>query len=334
MNNLKELKTDESIATAIDEMLLTFNEDNIKYVMKAIYANYKHISYSNKPTLVIIGSTAIGKSTMINALLGHKFETRKITTSTYVYELKDSSNTKQTSKNEDILDKEISDEEFIKEVENLIEQKDNVASIGKGDGSETNFPYRCSSNDLPFGILDIRGFFCTKGNIQRVLAASIMLDVYLHKKSKVIVVYLNSYSNYTTVDYFFSMEESINGFYSNLDVEFYIVANKFEKPVQPEIVNNFNETMEYCLREDFWKICEAQIKDVNKQIEKNDKGKEINELRKRLEKEHSEYLYKQLLEETNKSKENNTSAEVTNLYNTLQKYKYLSILKNSMIIID
>lgn len=85
--------------------------------------------------------------------------------------------------------------------------------------------------------------------------------------------------------------------------------------------------MDKCLREDFWKICKAQIKDVSEQIEKNDKGKEINELRRKLEKERSEYLYNQLLEETDKLKENNTSSEVSNLYNTLQKYKYLRILK-------
>lgn len=47
----------------------------------------------------------------------------------YAYEVKDSSNTKWTLKNEDILEKEISDEEFIKEVEYLMEQKDNIASI-------------------------------------------------------------------------------------------------------------------------------------------------------------------------------------------------------------
>lgn len=53
MNSLKELKTEEFIATAIDEMLVAFNEDNNKYIIKAIYANSKHINYSNKPIIDI-----------------------------------------------------------------------------------------------------------------------------------------------------------------------------------------------------------------------------------------------------------------------------------------
>lgn len=242
----------------VNEKLKNLCEEDMKDIIKNVCNELESITFSENCSVVIIGETQVGKSTLINALLGFEFKTIKDEkTKKYIHVITEESEKKMARMN-------------IKPLE-----------MGNEMSSETMYPGRYSDKLLSYDILDTRGYRDSKLEANGVIASSILVDAYLHNTDSVQLVYVNKYSNYCDLN-IYDMMPFVNSL-SSKNIKMFFVANRYKPATEDEWEEyrsysdeQFDMEMDNKLREDFTAIYEEQIKEILKAICSTPRGSKLN----------------------------------------------------------
>lgn len=241
----------------VNEKLKNLCEEDMRDIITRACNESESITFSENCSVVIIGETQVGKSTLINALLGFEFKTVKDQkTKKYIH---------------------VITEESKKKMERM-----NVKPLAMGNemSSETLYPGRYSDKLLSYDILDTRGYRDSKLETNGVIASSLLVDAYLHNTDRVQLVYVNQFCNYCDLN-IYSMMPFINSL-SSKNIKMFFVANRY-RPTEDEwgefksySDEQFNIEMDNKLREGFSNIYKEQYDEILKKISSTPRGGKLN----------------------------------------------------------